>query len=703
MAARGFLRAVVALRPTGLLSLSPPLLDLLGIPHARLLCRGTRTLQLVGPRVQAYAEFRSISLVRKTSMHRFLSSFAVLPFLLVVGCQNKDESQLSTRQPTKKSNGNWLTVTDDKDALADAVRRSERIKKDEYEQIFAQLGDDYSYISFETIELLSRRIDAAKKLKNKLPADEITPTGIGAALLLCQIHVNAGRNYVVRVFQQGDVNERIRVLHGIDCASYDPESEQVHREFVLTDKRLVEELLRQLDDDNPDVVKAAIQACGKLELPGVYEKLIALLDRPNVPDPGRILYWLSKGPLTEEVLDAAIRVSQVHANNEDHWGLTLFEAFARSEDADLRERARGELKRQLFAWPDKGALGYDVSRSGVLVALAETADESELDWLRATFDKEHGYYAEPLLVALVRLEGDVGRARLLALLQDPENRSIAVQAAGKIYEGSGDEQIVRKLAQISEGIEEGEVHRICNALRAIDGELARKELATLVDGLDPTSRASLFRFLAQYGINVEQTTSRVVTAGLIDEATAELALQKLKARDEHEKGDVPGLLDVLSAANLVVWFDAETGMLPCRHDELVAEFSTQSRGVFMPTAISEQFHQRNEDDFDAEYTLRFVYEGKLYSGRLRNFGDWYDVERTVSMINRALADAQRKQRFVALATDGQTASFVFADPELFSPLADEFHLPLGGDPNEAMNTGKAFERELIEKLKQTEK
>lgn len=239
-------------------------------------------------------------------------------------------------------------------------------------------------------------------------------------------------------------------------------------------------------------------------------------------------------------------------------------------------------------------------------------------------------------------------------------------------------------------------------MQAVGGELARTELVELVDHLDPAYRASFLRDLEQDGPTLDEIKTRVVNATLIDEPAAESAVQQLKARAEEDGADAPGLLDVLTASDIVVWFDAETGMLPCRHDELVADFAARSRGVFMPTAISEQFHQRHGDDFDAEYTLRFVHGGKLYAGRLRNFGDWYDVERTVFTINQALADAQRKERFVALATGGQTASFVFADPKLFAPLAEEFHVPLGDDPNEAMNKGQAFEREVLEKLKQAE-
>ena len=69
------------------------------------------------------------------------------------------------------------------------------------------------------------------------------------------------------------------------------------------------------------------------------------------------------------------------------------------------------------------------------------------------------------------------------------------------------------------------------------------------------------------------------------------------------------------------------------------------------------------------------------------------------MINRALADAGGPERFVALATGDQTASFILADPERLAPLAKRFHLPLSDDPDEAMRKGLEYERQVIESLK----
>jgi hypothetical protein len=68
-------------------------------------------------------------------------------------------------------------------------------------------------------------------------------------------------------------------------------------------------------------------------------------------------------------------------------------------------------------------------------------------------------------------------------------------------------------------------------------------------------------------------------------------------------------------------------------------------------------------------------------------------------LNFALGHAGLKERYIALASDDQIASFVFADPEAFIPLAEKYGLPLSKDAAEAMRQGKEYEQRVREQLK----
>jgi hypothetical protein len=169
------------------------------------------------------------------------------------------------------------------------------------------------------------------------------------------------------------------------------------------------------------------------------------------------------------------------------------------------------------------------------------------------------------------------------------------------------------------------------------------------------------------------------------------------AKADRSKEPQSLFLGLLADANRLLAFDVETGTLPCRHDQLLLSFAGISNGLFQPSDVSEAWHQQHEDDFEADYTLRFVVDGRYYEGRLRNHGDWYDVERLVAIANRALADSRHGERFLPLYSGGQVAFFTFGVPERFEQLATAIALPLENDPDRAMKEGKEFERQVLEK------
>ena len=178
-------------------------------------------------------------------------------------------------------------------------------------------------------------------------------------------------------------------------------------------------------------------------------------------------------------------------------------------------------------------------------------------------------------------------------------------------------------------------------------------------------------------------------------------MSKLHRASEEPGSDreKPGLREVFDAAGLLVSFDAETGMLPCRHDQLLQEFAAATASKFRPEAVTEQWLQKNDRHDDAPYMLRFVHGGRAFEAKMRNRGDWYDVERVVQVLNVALAAAGIAERFTPLMPDGQIAEFVFADPSKLQAIAKKLQLPLSADPDEARKQGVEFERRALELIR----
>ncbi len=159
---------------------------------------------------------------------------------------------------------------------------------------------------------------------------------------------------------------------------------------------------------------------------------------------------------------------------------------------------------------------------------------------------------------------------------------------------------------------------------------------------------------------------------------------------------------LLSRAGILTAFDAETGHVPSRHDRLILDFADNSAGRFTPECPVQTWHRKREDDFDAPYTVRFIYKDRLYRFGAENRGDWYDVEAVQRALNFALETAGQKERYISEESGGQVASFIFAVPGAYLPIAQKYSLPISDDADAAMRKGKEYEQKVLKDLQENE-
>jgi hypothetical protein len=230
---------------------------------------------------------------------------------------------------------------------------------------------------------------------------------------------------------------------------------------------------------------------------------------------------------------------------------------------------------------------------------------------------------------------------------------------------------------------------------AVEGAMAR---------LEPSAR--MWAMWKLKSLDLRTAVDDLHGAGVIAIARGPLLERMRKGRetvDEIEPIDLsdPGsFTGALAHADVLTMFDVESDELPCRHDRLILEFATGSAGRFKPECPVQTWHRKRENDFDAPYTVRFLYKGRLYRFGAENRGDWYDVEAVLRALNFALETAGQKERFIAEESDGQVASFVFAVPAAFLPIAEKYGSPLSQDPDEAMRKGKEYEQKAFDQSRE---
>ncbi|MBL9083435.1 MAG: hypothetical protein JNK76_16585 [Planctomycetales bacterium] len=489
----------------------------------------------------------------------------------------------------------------------------------------------------------------------------------------------------------------------IDCLNesrreYFSKKETSRARLVLGHPPLVARLLAKIDDPDLDVVRRAVETCGNLELPGSTERILQNLDRMALKDQQRALVWLAKSTTNLLIFERGMAILAKGSIESDYTLVSFLKPYAMSDDTEVRRRARDELRRFLNDNPDDGQTGYSSTRLTPLELLAQSARSEDAEMLREIVRQEKGLYKQPALEALFRLKVPDAKTQLLNCIENEDGRRAAIYAIERALKNHHDAEISAALVKAATTAEGRELADISRALWALGDSRSRAAVMSWKGRLEPEIVAT-FQAQAE-NPSVEEICRRAQAAGVITVAQASKVQRTYadSAPSDDCDAQTAALEGVLGCAELMVMFDAETGMFPNRHDELLADFAAASDGEFVPEAASETALQEHDEDFDCEYLLRFIAGGRLYTGRLRSFGDWYDVERTVEMINRAVADSGAVRRFVGVATGGQIAAFVFADPEKLIPLAAELHMPLLDDVNDAMEKGQAFERQVLEGL-----
>ena len=230
-----------------------------------------------------------------------LLSTLLLTMIGWAGCSRSTKTSAPgpVKAPAVAGQSNWLRISTDPAELARARELARRARKAELERVFGQLAKP-AFLDSETSELIdANRAEAVPRFEAALAEKGITDKGVGAALHLIRLRAKSGRSYARRVLESGSNAQRKRVLNGLDANVYGEDAERAHRAFLFGDPAMLPALLACLESADVGVVKAAIQKCGILQVPGARTVFLRLLERPDCPDKGRLLYWLSKGELDD--------------------------------------------------------------------------------------------------------------------------------------------------------------------------------------------------------------------------------------------------------------------------------------------------------------------------------------------------------------------------------------------------------------------
>jgi hypothetical protein len=155
--------------------------------------------------------------------------------------------------------------------------------------------------------------------------------------------------------------------------------------------------------------------------------------------------------------------------------------------------------------------------------------------------------------------------------------------------------------------------------------------------------------------------------------------------------------NILVAAGLAHWFDVETDRYPNEHDSLMRSLALLVAPDLQDAVFEERPPGLHADE-SHPYEITAYANGKRYRTLAGNYGDWYDVDAVLRLLNKVMEDAKAPSRFTPLDTTDQTLIVVAASPATMANAVKAGLLHVGEDVREAEHQGKAFERDVVEEV-----
>ncbi len=314
-------------------------------------------------------------------------------------------------------------------------------------------------------------------------------------------------------------------------------------------------------------------------------------------------------------------------------------------------------------------------------ALGHYDDPSATHALVAMYEVAPGYTREAIGIAIRFADDDRSRAI--------HHESCATVPAGSVIHACNDGSLASRV-----GSYELDVHLEL----ARHPELREEMLAALEGcsrGSDPLAGMFCFRRLAEldrpraasvaqsritsgnvpllglpavgdpppYVSAVELDVRRFPTDGSLTAALAACGVRATTVRD----GEHPvSILDALAARDRALALDPESGTFPTPHDVLLRQL-TRLVAPALDEVVFEQIAPDESQMAVGRYTLRAFVQGRVLETYARNYGDFYDVEAVVGLVNTLLARRGALDR-CRISEETQLTAIVCASLPQFAAL-----------------------------------
>lgn len=165
----------------------------------------------------------------------------------------------------------------------------------------------------------------------------------------------------------------------------------------------------------------------------------------------------------------------------------------------------------------------------------------------------------------------------------------------------------------------------------------------------------------------------LLTHKIIDTPITSEQIKKHKEQEFYYYENINTIETCLDIANISISFDTETSTIPVDYDNLLEGFISKSKNKIKNiTYYLQSYYDENSEDMIYHFFVST--KENCYVLIPEDFGDWYDMETFMKLIQSIVDEFKVKEKFVRVETNDQTAFYIFGEEEKINELKNTFNL-----------------------------
>ncbi len=423
----------------------------------------------------------------------------------------------------------------------------------------------------------------------------------------------------------------------------------------------------------------AVQLAGYNKIPGYQTQFdFFLLEGGNVEN-GRLFYWLGEDGKNSKALSwmcAQISAGKIDLK-KDFWIMAGMESYAENNFGSNRQMCL-EISRKI--WHDhllpqkdfetlKSNNATSNPANSVAKIILKYGDNTDVAFAEKQYKK--GVLDDLPLLLLLDIDTDKYSKKIYKEIESEKPKNISLDVLTKLYRLQHDARIPIYLIERFEEENNYVGQNTIDALIEMKADSFCKKAAFYVD-----DKNKLKEFKDSYALltgNIEDMVNDLTLMGIIAPKNELKVLQKALADSSGYQSHRIYINKVLDAAGIYTSIDLESVDNPIDYPQYVKDLMLLNPNKSGDTLLG--FDAKIQSDSSSyDYQITYFANKKAYIIHPSPSSYYLDITSLVDLLNIALSDAGKEERYVMLYNDSEICQIVFGKPAAIEMLNEKYQI-----------------------------